>query len=104
MCIRDRGYIIIGIHDETFEIIGIHDLHNYNTENIKFTLIKNCTNLSSENLEIKEHTTSDTNKIVWIVKVPKHPFRQPVYAHKKAWQRIGAVSYTHLDVYKRQKL
>lgn len=83
------GYIIIGIHDETFEIIGIHDLHNYNTENIKFTLIKNCTNLSSENLEIKEHTTSDTNKIVWIVKVPKHPFRQPVYAHKKAWQRIG---------------
>ena len=85
----EGGHIVIGIEDKTFEIVGIQNLHSYNTENIKLTLVKNCTNLSSENLEISEYITSDTKKIVWIVKVPKHQFRLPVYAHKKAWQRIG---------------
>ena len=85
----EGGHIVIGIEDKTFEIVGIQNLHSYNTENIKLTLVKNCTNLSSENLEISEYITSDTKKIVWIVKVPKHSFRLPVYAHKKAWQRIG---------------
>ena len=85
----EGGHIVIGIEDKTFEIVGIQNLHSYNTENIKLTLVKNCTNLSSENLEISEYITSDTQKIVWIVKVPKHSFRLPVYAHKKAWQRIG---------------
>lgn len=85
----EGGHIVIGIEDKTFEIVGIQNLHSYNTENIKLTLVKNCTNLSSENLEISEYITSDTKKIVWIVKVPKHSFRLPVYTHKKAWQRIG---------------
>lgn len=85
----EGGHIVIGIEDKTFEIVGIQNLHSYNTENIKLTLVKNCTNLSSENLEISEYITSDTKKIVWIVKVPKHSFRLPVYAHMKAWQRIG---------------
>ncbi|MCG2792730.1 MAG: ATP-binding protein [Weeksellaceae bacterium] len=83
------GNIVIGIEDKTFEIIDIQNFHNYNVENIKLALVSHCTNLSSENLEISEYITSDTAKTVWIIKVPKHSFRQPINAHKKAWQRIG---------------
>ena len=85
----EGGNIILGIEDKTLKIIGIQDFHDYNIDNIKYRILGNCTNLSSENLEISEYITSDTQKIVWIVKVPKHSFRLPVYAHKKAWQRIG---------------
>jgi len=85
----EGGNIILGIEDKTLKIIGIQDFHDYNIENIKYRILGNCTNLSSEGFDIVEYVTSDTNKIVWIVKVPKHQFRLPVYAHKKAWQRIG---------------
>ena len=60
----EGGHIVIGIEDKTFEIVGIQNLHSYNSENIKLTLVKNCINLSSENLEISEYITSDTKKIV----------------------------------------
>lgn len=85
----EGGNIILGIEDKTLKIIGIQDFHDYNIDNIKYRILGNCTNLSSEGFDIVEYVTSDTNKIVWIVKVPKHHFRLPVYAHKKAWQRIG---------------
>ena len=85
----EGGNIILGIEDKTLKIIGIQDFHDYNIDNIKYRILGNCTNLSSEGFDIVEYVTSDTNKIVWIVKVPKHQFRLPVYAHKKAWQRIG---------------
>ncbi|WP_374360959.1 RNA-binding domain-containing protein [Cloacibacterium sp.] len=85
----EGGNIILGIEDKTLKIIGIQDFHDYNIDNIKYRILGNCTNLSSEGFDIEEFVTSDTNKIVWILKVPKHQFRQPVYAHKKAWQRIG---------------
>ncbi len=85
----EGGNIILGIEDKTLKIIGIQDFHDYNIDNIKYRILGNCTNLSSEGFDIVEYITSDTNKIIWIVKVPKHQFRQPVYAHKKAWQRIG---------------
>ena len=85
----EGGNIILGIEDKTLKIIGIQDFHDYNIENIKYRILGNCTNLSSEGFDIVEYITSDTNKIVWIFKVPKHSFRLPVYSHKKAWQRIG---------------
>ena len=85
----EGGNIILGIEDKTLKIIGIQDFHDYNIDNIKYRILGNCTNLSSEGFDIVEYVTSDTYKIVWIVKVPKHQFRLPVYAHKKAWQRIG---------------
>ena len=85
----EGGNIILGIEDKTLKIIGIQDFHDYNIDNIKYRILGNCTNLSSEGFDIVEYVTSATNKIVWIVKVPKHQFRLPVYAHKKAWQRIG---------------
>ena len=39
-------------------------------------------------MDIKEYVTSDSNKIVWVINIPKHQYRLPVYAHKKPWQRI----------------
>ncbi|MGM9695234.1 MAG: ATP-binding protein, partial [Alloprevotella sp.] len=47
-----------------------------------------CANLPSEGLSIKEFITDDTHKKVWVIHVPKHMRRLPVYAHNKAWQRI----------------
>ncbi len=83
------GHLIIGVKDESLEIMGINDFHNYTTENIKLKLTNDCPNLVSEGLHIEEFRTSDTNKVVWVLHIPRHPFRQPVYAHKKAWQRMG---------------
>jgi len=47
------------------------------------------TNLSSEGLTVTEYITEDTDKTVWIIDIPKHQPRLPVYAHKKLWQRVG---------------
>lgn len=47
-----------------------------------------CANLPAEGLKIEEFITSDTNKKVWIIHIPKHLPRLPVYAHSKLWQRI----------------
>ena len=47
-----------------------------------------CANLPSEGLLVEEFITDDTRKTVWIIHVPKHLKRRPVYAHNKAWQRI----------------
>jgi ATP-dependent DNA helicase RecG len=83
------GHLVIGVEDKTLKIVGIQDFHNYNTQNIKFKIITYCPNLSSENFEIQEYKTTDSNKIVWIFSIPKHLYRLPVYAHKKCWQRIN---------------
>lgn len=83
------GTLIIGVKDKSLEIVGIQNFHDYNPENLKFRIADYCANLPSEGLEVTEYTTSDTNKTVWIITIPKHMTRQPVYAHGKAWQRIG---------------
>ena len=83
------GSLIIGVKDKTLEITGIRDFYNYTTENIKKSLLETCTNLSSEELTVTEYVTEDTNKTVWVIDIPKHQARLPVYAHKKLWQRIG---------------
>lgn len=83
------GHLVIGVEDNTLNIMGIQDFHNYTTGNIKLKIIQDCSNLSSENFEIREFKTSDTNKIIWIFHIPKHQYRLPVYAHKKLWQRIN---------------
>ena len=51
-------------------------------------MIGQCTNLPSEGLLVEEFITDDTHKTVWVVHVPRHMKRQPVYAHNKAWQRL----------------
>jgi len=85
----EGGEIIIGIEDKTAKIIGIDDFHSYTTENLPIELLRHCINLSSEGLSIDSITTSDTDKTIWIIHVPKHLPRQPVIAHKYAWQRAG---------------
>lgn len=82
------GHLLVGVQDETLRIVGISDFFNYTTENLRLKILRECTNLSSENFEIQDYTTTDTNKTIWIFHIPKHQYRLPVYAHKKLWQRI----------------
>lgn len=82
-------YLVIGVQDKTLEIVGT-DLtrFNLNAQSAVWKLIEHCTNLSSEGLSINEYITEDTQKTVWVIHIPKHLPRRPVYAHKKAWQRV----------------
>ncbi len=83
------GHLVIGVEDSTLNIVGIQDFHTYTISNLKLKILTDCPNLSSEGFEIQEYNTSDTNKTVWVFHIPKHPYRLPVYAHKKLWQRIN---------------
>ena len=83
------GYLILGIKDKVLDIVGIKNFGSYTVENAKHKLCEQCTNLPSEGLEIDSYTTTDSNRTIWVIKVPKHSPRTPVYAHKHAWQRIG---------------
>lgn len=85
----ERGHLVIGVQDKTLEIVGT-DLSkfNLNAQSAVWKLLEHCTNLSSEGLSIDEYTTEDSHKTVWIIHIPKHLPRRPVYAHKKAWQRV----------------
>ncbi len=85
----EGGHLVIGVQDKTLEIVGT-DLSkfNLNAKSAVMKLVEHCTNLSSEGLSIDEYTTEDTHQTVWIIHIPKHLSRRPVYAHKKAWQRI----------------
>lgn len=83
------GVLVIGVKDKTLEIVGIRNTHHYTSESLPQKLIDKCLNLSPEGLRVIEYITSDTNKKVWILHIPKHAPRRPVYAHGQAWQRIG---------------
>ena len=85
----EGGVLVIGVKDKTLEIVGT-DLSQFSldTNSAVYKIKENCTNVSTEGLYIDEHVTSDTNKVVWVIHIPKHLPRRPVYAHKKAWQRI----------------
>lgn len=83
------GHLLIGVADRTLAIVGIQDFHDYTPENLAPRLLGRCTNLSSEGLRVEPFTTSDTGKTVWVLHIPPHAPRLPVYAHDKAWQRVG---------------
>ena len=83
----EGGTLVIGVEDQTLDIVGI-DTYNYDVEKARLRLVSQCANLPSEGLDVKEYITSDTKKVVWVITVPKHPFRKAVIAHSKAWQRI----------------
>ncbi len=85
----EGGHLIIGVQDKTLEIVGIQDFHDYTIENIKPRIFGKCTNLDSEGFRLDEFVTSDTYKTIWVFHIPKHKPRLPVYAHEKAWQRMG---------------
>ena len=85
----EGGHLVLGVEDETLEIVGIDNFADYTVENLPHRIFGNCTNLSSEGLEVEELITADTDQTVWIIHIPKHLPRKPVYAHKTAWQRKG---------------
>ena len=83
----EGGHLVVGVVDKTLEIVGT-DTYNYDVQKARLRLISQCTNLPSEGLMVEEFITSDTNKTVWVIHIPRHMKRQPVYAHNKAWQRL----------------
>jgi len=85
----EGGHLILGVADKTLEIIGMEDTQDYTPENLPYRLVGNCTNLSTEGLSVEEFVTTDTDQKVWIIHIPKHSPRKPIYAHKIAWQRSG---------------
>lgn len=85
----EGGHIVLGVKNLTLEIVGLTDPYSHTPENLPQSLLDNCPNLPSLGLRVEELITTDSQKCVWIVHVPKHSPRQPVIAHKKAWQRVG---------------
>ena len=83
----EGGFLVIGVHDKTLEIVGT-DTNNHDRQKAILRLTDRCANLSSEGLDIIEYSTSDTQRKVWVIRIPKHLPKLPVYAHDKAWQRI----------------
>ena len=91
----EGGELVIGVKDQTLAIVGT-DLSALTFNGFAatpltatFKLVEQCVNLSSEGLCVEEFITEDTQKTVWIIHIPKHQPRRPVYAHRKAWQRIA---------------
>lgn len=83
----EGGYLVIGVHDKTLDIVGT-DTYNYDRQKAILRLTERCVNLSTEGLDIDEFITDDTNRKVWVIHIPKHLPKRPVFAHNKAWQRI----------------
>ena len=83
----DGGDLVIGVHDKTLEIVGTAT-YNYDKQKAILRLTERCVNLSTEDLYIDEFITDDTNRKVWVIHIPKHLPKRPVFAHNKAWQRI----------------
>jgi ATP-dependent DNA helicase RecG len=85
----DGGCVVIGAKDGTLEPTGIRDFANYTPENLPSRLLPTCANLPSLGLVVDVHRATDTGATVWLVHVPRHAPRKPVYSHAKAWQRDG---------------
>ena len=85
----DGGNLVIGVVDQTLEIVGT-DTYNYDTDVAKLRIKDQCANVPTDGLTIDEYITDDTQKTVWVIHIPKHLPRLPVYAHSKAFQRIGS--------------
>jgi len=83
----EGGNLVIGVVDKTLEIVGT-DTYNYDLQKARLRLTDQCANLPSEGLLVEEFITDDSHKTVWVIHVPKHMKRRPVYAHSKAWQRM----------------
>jgi ATP-dependent DNA helicase RecG len=83
----EGGDLVIGVVDATLDIVGTNT-YNYDIQKARLRLTDQCPNLPSEGLIVEEFITDDTHKTVWVIHVPKHLKRRPVYAHNKAWQRL----------------
>lgn len=85
----DGGCVVVGVRDGTLQVTGIQDFADYTSENVIHRILGKTPNLPSMGLRVETLRASDTGAIVWLVHVPRHSPRKPVYAHDKAWQRDG---------------
>ena len=85
----DGGHLVIGVKDKTLDIVGIRDFGDHTLDNIRPRLAGRCAHLNSEKLKVEEFITDDTQKIVWVIHIPRHEPRCPVNAHGHPWQRLG---------------
>ena len=76
--------MVVGVVDKTLKIVGT-DTYNYTTQQATLRLTNLCANLSSEGLDIEEFITEDTHETVWVIHIPKHQPKLPVYTPNKAW-------------------
>jgi ATP-dependent DNA helicase RecG len=83
------GHLVIGVQDKTLHIVGIQQFFNYTKENVCQRLVGFCAHLDSEKFKVEEFLTADTRKTIWVLHIPKHQPRLPVYAHGHPWQRLG---------------
>ena len=84
----EGGNLVMGVKDSTLDITGIQDFGGYNPDSLRGRIIRECINLPTEGLYVTELVASDSHKIVWILTVPKHLTRRPVFVHGQAWQRL----------------
>lgn len=85
----EGGHLVMGVRDGSLDTTGIKDFGGYTPDSLKARLVNECINLPSEGLYVTELEASDTHKTVWILTIPKHLTRRPVYVHGQAWQRLG---------------
>lgn len=83
----EGGCVVIGVADGSLVPTGIEEPGDYTPENLPHRLLGRCANLPSLGLHVEALRADDTGAVVWIVHVPRHAPRKPVYAHDAAWQR-----------------
>ena len=83
----DGGCVVIGAADGTLALTGIEEPGDYTPDELPHRLLGRCANLPSLGLHVEVLRADDTRAAVWIVHVPRHAPRKPVYAHDAAWQR-----------------
>ena len=83
----DGGCIVMGVEDSTLLPTGIADTGDYTPQTLPHRLLGRCANLPSLQLHVEELVASDTGAVVWVLHVPRHAPRRPVFAHDRAWQR-----------------
>lgn len=85
----EGGHLVIGVEDNTLNILGIREFGDFTADSLSARLAGSCSHLNTEGLWVEVYVTADTGKTVWVLHVPKHQPRLPVYAHGKAYQRVG---------------
>ena len=85
----EGGHLLIGVEDGTLNIVGIENFAGYTPDNLGPRLLGRCPNLDAEALRAEAFVTEDSGKTVWVLHIPRHRPRLPVYAHDKAWQRLS---------------
>ena len=83
----DGGFLVIGAEDGTLAPTGLADAGDHTPENLPHRLLGRCTNLPSLGLTVEVLWAEDTAAEVWVLHVPRHAARKPVYAHDTGWQR-----------------